>query len=113
MPLPRLSIAPPRTLSGLVPGTWPREDVSLMLVLCLGQIILWSTACWLTYSAPEMDSAEQFVWAFSLETGYWKHPPLPTWIMHVLMGVFGTSVALPCIARQASVVTALAITWRL
>ena len=113
MPLPRLSIAPPRTFSGLLPSTWPRDCTTLVLVLCLGQVILWGTACWLTYSAPEMDSAEQFVWAFSLESGYWKHPPLPTWIMHALMGVFGTSVALPFIATQACVVTALAITWRL
>jgi len=61
MPLPRLSIAPPRTFSGLLPSTWPRDCTTLVLVLCLGQVILWGTACWLTYSAPEMDSAEQFV----------------------------------------------------
>ena len=27
------------------------------------------------------DSLEQFIWAQSFEWGYWKHPPLSTWLM--------------------------------
>lgn len=84
-----------------------------VIVLCLGQLLLWSGAFALGYRAPEMDSAEQFVWAFSLENGYWKHPPVPSWIMHALLRVFGPSVALPFFAAQACVVIALALTWRL
>jgi 4-amino-4-deoxy-L-arabinose transferase-like glycosyltransferase len=82
-------------------------------LLCAAQVLLWSVAFWLTYKAPEIDSAEQFVWSFSLENGYWKHPPMPSWIMHALILVFGTSVILPFIATQASVAIALALTWRL
>ena len=48
------------------PGTW-------LAVFCVLQVVLWSLAFGLTYSAPEMDSAEQFVWSFSVESGYWKH----------------------------------------
>lgn len=113
MPLPRLSIAAPGIAARLAARWWPRDVALLTLLLCLGQVLLWGTACWLSYSAPEVDSAEQFVWAFSLESGYWKHPPLPTWIMHGLIRAFGTSVALPFIATQACIVIALAITWRL
>jgi 4-amino-4-deoxy-L-arabinose transferase-like glycosyltransferase len=84
-----------------------------VVVLCGAQVLLWSLAFGLTYKAPEIDSAEQFVWSFSLESGYWKHPPMPSWIMHALISVFGTSVVLPFIATQTSVVIALALTWRL
>lgn len=84
-----------------------------VLVLCLGQVLIWGVLPGLVYKAPEMDSAEQFVWAFSLENGYWKHPPAPSWIMHGLMQVFGASVALPFVATQVGIVIALAIAWRL
>jgi 4-amino-4-deoxy-L-arabinose transferase-like glycosyltransferase len=82
-------------------------------LLCLAQLALWGTTFGFAYRAPEIDSAEQFIWAFSLENGYWKHPPMPSWIMHGLIGVFGTSVALPFVAAQASIVIALALCWRL
>jgi len=82
-------------------------------VFCISQVVLWSLAFGLTYSAPEMDSAEQFVWSFSVESGYWKHPPLPSWIMRVLLQVFGPSVVLPFVATQLCVVIALALVWRL
>jgi len=89
------------------------RDWTWVIVLCAAQALLWSLAFGLTYRAPEIDSAEQFVWSFSLENGYWKHPPMPSWIMHALILVFGTSVALPFIATQVSTVVALALTWRL
>jgi len=113
MPLPRLSIAAPGAPAGLARRFSGRDAGVLVLLLCVGQVLLWGTACWLSYSAPEVDSAEQFVWSFSLESGYWKHPPLPTWIMHGLVRAFGTSVALPFIATQGCIVVALALTWRL
>jgi hypothetical protein len=50
--------------------------------------------------------------ASSLENGYWKHPPVRSWIMHVLIQIFGPSVALPFVAAQVGIVIALAFTWR-
>ena len=82
-------------------------------LLCIGQVLLWSLVVGLNYSAPEVDSAEQFVWAFSMENGYWKHPPLPSWIMHGLIQLFGASLLLPFVATQTCIVIALALTWRL
>ncbi len=74
---------------------------------------MWGFAFGLNYKAPEIDSAEQFLWSFSMESGYWKHPPMPSWIMHALVQVFGPSVALPFVAIQVCIVIALALTWRL
>jgi 4-amino-4-deoxy-L-arabinose transferase-like glycosyltransferase len=103
--------------AGIGRGPWVSGgvgDIGLLVgALCLGQVLLWGLAFGLSYSAPEIDSAEQFVWAFSLENGYWKHPPLPSWIMHGLIRLFGPSVALPFVATQASIVIALALMWRL
>ena len=90
-----------------------RRVLGWVVALCVGQVLLWGLAFGLSYKAPEIDSAEQFVWAFSLENGYWKHPPMPSWIMHGLIQLFGPSVALPFVATQASIVIALALTWRL
>ncbi|WP_367846974.1 glycosyltransferase family 39 protein [Rhodoferax sp. WC2427] len=84
-----------------------------VLALCVGQVLLWGLAFGLTYNAPEIDSAEQFIWSFSMESGYWKHPPMPSWIMHLLLQVFGPSIALPFVATQVCIVLALALTWRL
>ncbi len=95
------------------PGWTRRRYAALVALLGVGQVLLWSLAIGLTYRAPEVDSAEQFVWAFSMEGGYWKHPPLPSWIMHGLLQLFGPSVALPVVAAQASIVIALGLTWRL
>jgi len=84
-----------------------------VLFLCLAQTLLWGLGLGWTRRAPELDSAEQFVWAFSMESGYWKHPPLPSWIMHGLLNVFGPSVTLPFVATQLCVTLALALTWKL
>ena len=37
------------------------------------------------------DNFEQYVWAHSLEWGYHKHPPLPTWLLGGLIALFGPS----------------------
>ncbi len=90
-----------------------RRTLALVALLCLGQVVLWGLVAGLMYKAPEIDSAEQLVWAYSMQAGYWKHPPLPSWIMHGLLQLFGPSVALPFVATQACIVIALALTWRL
>ena len=42
-------------------------------LFALAQALLWSLAFSLSYKAPALDGAEQFIWAFSLENGYWIH----------------------------------------
>ncbi len=85
----------------------------LVLLLGIGQLLLWAIAVALGYHAPDLDSAEQFVWSVTLQGGYFKHPPLPSWIMHGLVALFGPSLVLPVVAAQACIVVALALTWRL
>jgi 4-amino-4-deoxy-L-arabinose transferase-like glycosyltransferase len=35
------------------------------------------------------DHFEQFVWAHGVEWGYYKHPPLPTWMLAGTIRLFG------------------------
>ena len=52
-------------------------------------IVLWVVLAGLVNSAQFPDSIEQFVWAQSFEWGYWKHPPLLTWLLASAIHVFG------------------------
>jgi len=59
------------------------------------------------HPAQFADSIEQYNWAHSLEWGYWKHPPLPTWMMRGAIAVMGAShwtapaLAAACLAASA------------
>ena len=57
------------------PAWRDRRTLAWVLLLCIGQVALWGQGIGLNYQSPDIDSAEQFVWAFSMENGYWKHPP--------------------------------------
>ncbi len=52
-------------------------------------------------SAQWGDHFEQFTWAHSVEWGYHKHPPLPTWLLAAAIGVFGPSPAWPSVLAAA------------
>ena len=58
-------------------------------------ILVWAwSGAWFNPSQLN-DSWEQLVWAQSLEWGYWKHPPLTTWLMAVLHRYWGPSAIWP------------------
>ncbi|MDB5956385.1 MAG: hypothetical protein JWP60_2993 [Ramlibacter sp.] len=87
--------------------------VAVALAFAFAYACWWAAGLAHGYGAPPLDSAEQLVWSYSLEASYWKHPPLPSWIMHGLTQVFGPSVALPFFAAEISAALALALLWRL
>lgn len=45
-------------------------------------------AAWSNQSQLQ-DSLEQFVWGQGLEWGYWKHPPLTSWLMWAVLHIAG------------------------
>ena len=59
---------------------------------CLAIVVLW--ALWAAYfnTAQFGDNIEQFNWAQSLELGYHKHPPLPSWVLGAVVKLFGPSI---------------------
>ena len=69
----------------------------VMVLVCLFAVIwVWHLMS-VALTAP-MDNVEQLVWSHSLEWGYHKHPPLPTWLLALLIVVislfFGDTIAL-------------------
>lgn len=91
----------------------PRLPGWLVPVLMAGMVALWAGLVGLSHGAPDLDGMEELVWASSFEWGYYKHPPLPTWLMYPLTWVFGKPVWLPFLAGQMVTVLALWFIWRL
>ena len=51
------------------------------MTFAAGVIVAWLVVAILTQSALPGDNIEQTIWAHSFEWGYYKHPPLPTWLL--------------------------------
>src|SRR3546814_5848024 len=75
-------------------------------------VALWTVLCGVSHRAPDLDGMEELVWASSLELGYYKHPPVPSWFMHVLAQVFGRPVWLTFFAGELFSDLALWFIWR-
>ena len=59
------------------------------VVAAVALVFLW--VAWTSFwdSGLYGDSVEQFIWAQSAEWGYYKHPPLPTWLLAGLIAFVG------------------------
>ncbi|WP_323012487.1 glycosyltransferase family 39 protein [Castellaniella sp.] len=85
-----------------------------LVVLCLlGIMVLWTVLTALSHSAPDLDGMEELVWATSLELGYTKHPPLPSWFMYFATAIFGRPIWLPFLAGQLFSALGLWFIWKL
>lgn len=76
-------------------------------------IAAWSLAAALTNLAQYADSLEQFTWSHGLELGYWKHPPLPTWLIAAPIRLIGFSVYWTYALAAACFVGTAFFTWRI
>jgi len=76
-----------------------------------GLVALW--ALWAAYfnTAQFGDNIEQFNWAQSLELGYHKHPPLPSWLLAVTIKLFGPSVYWAYVLATLCLLGTAAFTW--
>ena len=59
--------------------------------LALALVAAWVLFAALLNNAQQGDNFEQFTWAHSLQWGYHKHPPLPTWLLGAWQGLLGES----------------------
>ena len=86
---------------------------AIAALVAAAYVLFWALGMASYHLAPPLDSAEQLVWSYALEGGYWKHPPLSTWLMHPLVEVFGPSVTLTLVVAQLCAGVALLLMWRL
>lgn len=95
-----------------LPRAWPRADAHPARPWIVGlALAIWASA-WLALRAyvaetPPYDNLEQLSWLRSLEWGYYKHPPLPTWLAWAAVQLFGPSAALTYALGAALTLTAL------
>lgn len=83
-----------------------------VFLLLLGMVVLWTLAVGWSHSAPDRDGMEELVWASSLELGYSKHPPLPSWVMYGVTQLLGRPVWLPFLMGQVFSALALWFIWK-
>lgn len=82
------------TITRSAPLTLAAPSLSLALKIAIGLLVF--AVAWLlqidssSLTAPK-DNLEQLTWVHSLEWGYYKHPPLPTWLLSVPVHLFGLS----------------------
>lgn len=86
------------------------SNLHMFVFLCF-MVLLWTLACALSHKAPDLDGMEELVWASSLELGYTKHPPFPSWVMFGLVEIFGRPVWLTFLAGQLFSALALWFLW--
>jgi 4-amino-4-deoxy-L-arabinose transferase-like glycosyltransferase len=98
--LNRFSIAPPDSLRGV-----------LVLACLFGVLWVWHLLS-VALTAP-MDNVEQLVWSHSLEWGYHKHPPLPTWLLALPARWSGYSTLAPALLGAVCTLLSTLIFWNL
>ncbi|MBB1624886.1 glycosyl transferase [Achromobacter sp. UMC71] len=63
--------------------------------------------------APPTDNIEQLIWVRSLEWGYYKHPPLPTWLLWPVVQALGWTAWATYLLGAACTLGAFALMWGL
>ena len=63
--------------------------------------------------SPPNDNIEQLTWVRALEWGYYKHPPLPTWLLWLPVKVFGISAWTTYLLGAACTLAAIGTLWHL
>ena len=85
---------------------------SVMVLVCLFSAV-WLGLLVTVALSPPMDSIEQLVWSHSLEWGYYKHPPLPTWLLALPARLSGYSALTTAVLGAACTLTSALIFWNL
>ena len=110
-----MNSAPPPHRAGLLPlnPDDPRHMAWLTLGFIALHLLLWTLLPALSHRAPPWDNIEQLVWSQSLQWGYYKHPPAPTWWMVFWTELLGRQVWVTFLAAQLSVAGMLLCVWRI
>lgn len=66
-----------------------------------------------TSLSPPVDNIEQLTWVRALEWGYYKHPPVPTWLIWLPARLFGASAGTSYALGAATTLGAVWTLWRL
>lgn len=76
-------------------------------------VLVWLLHLDYTSLVPPVDDLEQLTWVRSLEWGYYKHPPLPTWLLWLPVHALGWSKWTVYLMGASTTVASLLLMWRL
>ena len=79
--------------------------------LVVGQLLLWALLPGLLVESLPLDVVEGIAWGQEWQWGYYKHPPLPAWVLYLFYRAFGD--AGPFILSQLCIGLTLLCVWRL
>ncbi len=82
-------------------------------VLAVLLVVLWVALALAVNTAQYGDHFEQFAWAQTLEWGYHKHPPLPTWLLGAALRLGGFEPWWPSVLAAGCIGLNLVLTWRI
>ena len=103
-----------RSSASAVAGRFSRLPYAAQLaILIAGQVALWTVLSAVSQTAPPWDNIEELVWSAHPQWGYYKHPPMPAWILYAFTTVFGHGIWVTYLAAEACVAVGLAYVWRL
>ena len=96
----------------------PRSPAARTSALLLVPGLLLFGAIWLVHLdyaslTPPADNIEQLTWVNSLELGYNKHPPLPTWLLWLPVRLFGRSAWTSYVMGAATTLASMGLLWHL
>lgn len=74
-------------------------------------VVLWTLWAAALNTAQFGDNVEQFNWAQSLEAGYYKHPPLPSWMLGAVVKLLGPSIYWAYALATLCLLGTIALTW--
>src|SRR5258706_11278473 len=89
--------------------TWVEKPVAILALICILQVIMWTSAPALTHWAPPLDTVESYLWGREWVWGTYKHPSFPGWAVetsYVLTGATGWPAYL---MSQIMIVTAFVL----
>ncbi len=73
-----------------LPGNDTRGRAGMaLLALMLAQLTIWLVFPLLGHQSPPLDAIEMHTWAALPQMGYFKHPPLPAWVVWASEAVLG------------------------
>ena len=94
----------------------PRHAATARWIVGLGLLVF--AAIWLvhlsyTSLSPPTDNIEQLTWVHSIEWGYYKHPPLPTWLIWLPAQIFGANAWTSYLSGAALTLSSMGLLWKL
>ncbi len=90
---------------------WSTPPFWFIALFVVAAQCLWIGGSEITNTALFPDVAEQFIWSQSLEWGYYKHPPLTTWLFAGALAVFGPHPWVAGLLSGACLTATGLVTW--